>query len=142
MDGMSQEATASSCPFANHLIVKQKEDGSIRVLLDGGLLNQSMHQLPVTKRSNVHQEIARIFLPTDSQKATAKEMKDEATFRPRLTTAEKDEIARELSAISNRAAAQIMDDDDDEFQRYVEATAKNGRTPKGLKFDHYSNATG
>jgi hypothetical protein len=33
-----------------------------------------------------------------------------------------------------------MDDDDDEFQRYVEATAKYGRTPTGLKFDHYSNA--
>jgi hypothetical protein len=60
--------------------------------------------------------------------------------RPRLTTAEKDEIAREVSAISDCAAALIMDDDDDEFQRYVEATAKYGRTPTGLKFDHYSNA--
>jgi hypothetical protein len=70
------------------------------------------------------------------------EMSQEATasFRPRLRTAKKDEIAREVSAISNRAAARIMDDDDDEFQRYVEATAKYGRTPTGLKFDHYSNA--
>ncbi len=67
-------------------------------------------------------------------------MADEAHFRPRLTTAEKDEIAREVSAISDRAAARIMDDDDDEFQRYVEATAKYGRTPTGLKFNHYSNA--
>jgi hypothetical protein len=84
-----------------------------------------MHRIPLTKRTTVHQEIARTF-PTDSQRATAKAIKDEAAFRPRLTTAEKDEIAREVSAISNRAAARIMDDDDDEFQRYVEATAKYG----------------
>jgi hypothetical protein len=86
------------------------------------------------------QEIARKF-PTDSQRATAKAMADETRlFRPCLTTAEKDEIAREVSAISDHAAARIMDHDDDEFQRYVEATAKYGRTPTGLKFDHYSNA--
>ena len=68
-------------------------------------------------------------------------MADEAHFfRPRLTTAKKDEIAREVSAISDRAAAQIMDSDDDEFQKYVEATANYGRTPTGLTFDHQSGA--
>jgi hypothetical protein len=140
MDEMNQEATASSCPFSNSLIVKKNEDGSIRrVLIDGKLLNQSMHQLLLTQRTAVHQEIARMF-PTDSQRATAKAIREEATFRPRLTTAEKDEIAREISAISDRAAARIMNNDDDEFQRYVEATAKYGRIPMGLKFDHYSNA--
>jgi hypothetical protein len=128
LDEMSQEATASLCPFSNNLIVKKKEDGSIRVLLDTNLINQTMHRSPLTQRTAVHQEIARIF-PTDSQRATAKAIRDEATFRPRLTTAEKDEIAREVSAISDRATARIMDDDDDEFQRYVEATAKYGRTP-------------
>ncbi len=122
MDEMSQEATASSCPFSNSLIVKKNEDGSMkRVLLDTNVLNQSMHRLLPNQRTAIQQEIARKFL-TDSQRATAKAVKDE-TFRPRLTTAEKDEIAREVSAISNRAAARIMDDDDDEFQRYVEATA-------------------
>jgi hypothetical protein len=33
-----------------------------------------------------------------------------------------------------------MDDDDGEFQKYVQATAKYGPTPTGLKFNHYSNA--
>ncbi len=98
-----------------------------------------MHQPSREQRTVIQQEIARIF-PTDSQRATAKAIRDEATFRPRLTTVERDEIAREVSAISNRAVARIMDDDDDEFQRYVEATAKYGRTPTGLKFDLYSNA--
>ena len=140
MDEMSQEATASSGPFSNSLIVKKNEDGSMkRVLLDTNVLNQFMQRPSPEQRTVIQQEIARIF-PTDSQRATAKAIRDEATFRPRLTTAEKDEIAREVSAISNRAAARIMDDDDDEFQRYVEATAKYGRTPTGLKFDHYSNA--
>jgi hypothetical protein len=139
MDEMSQEATASSSPFSNNLIIKKKEDGSKRVLLDTNLLNQSMHRLPLNQRTTDKQEFARKF-PTDSQRATANAMTDEANFRPCLTTAEKDEITREVSAISDRAAARIMDDDDDEFQRYVEATAKYGRTPTGLKFDHYSNA--
>jgi hypothetical protein len=46
------------------------------------------------------------------------EMSQEATasFRPSLTMAKKDEIAREVSAISNCAAARIMADDDDEFR--------------------------
>jgi hypothetical protein len=58
------------------------------------------------------------------------EMSQEATasFRPRLTMAEKDEIAREVSAISNRAAAWIMADDDDEFHKYIKATAKYGQS--------------
>jgi hypothetical protein len=62
------------------------------------------------------------------------EMSQEATasFRPRLMMAEKDEIAREVS--------EIMADDDNKFHKYVEATAKYGRTPTGLKFDHYTNA--
>ncbi len=34
----------------------------------------------------------------------------------------------------------IIANDDDEFQRYVEATAKYGHTPTGLKFNHYTNA--
>jgi hypothetical protein len=139
MDGMSQEATASSPLFSNLLVTRKKEDKSMRVLLDGSLLNHNTQRLPHNLRTVDKQEIARKF-PTDSQRATAKAMADEATFRPRLTTAEKDEIAREVSAISDRAAARIMDDDDDEFQRYVEATAKYGRTPTGLKFDHFSNA--
>jgi hypothetical protein len=139
MDEMSQEATAS-LPMPSILCVKKKEDGSIRVLVDGSLLNQPMHRLPLNRRTVETLESARKF-PNDSQHATAKAMADEAHFfRPRLTTAKKDEIAREVSAISDRAAARIMDDDDDEFQRYVEATAKYGRTPTGLKFDHYSNA--
>ncbi len=135
---MSQEATASSPLSANLLVIKKKEDNSIRVLIDGNLLNHNTQRLPRNLRTADKQEIAPKF-PTDSQPATAKAMSDKATLRPRLTTAEKDEIAREVSAISDRAAARIMDDDDDEFQRYVEATAKYGRTPTGLKFDHYSN---
>jgi hypothetical protein len=93
MDEMSQEATASpSTPSI--LRVKKKEDGSIRVLVDASLLNQSMHRLPLHRRTVEQQEIARKF-PTDSQRATAKAMADEANFfRPRLTTAEKDEIPR------------------------------------------------
>ncbi len=115
MDEMSQEAIASSSPFSKCLIVKKKDDGSIKVLLHGNQINQLMHRHPLHQRTADQQEIARKFL-TDSQRATAKAMRDEATFRPRLTTAEKDEIAREVSAISDRAAARIMDDDDDEFQ--------------------------
>jgi DNA primase len=140
MDEMSQEATASPCPFSDNLIVKKNKDGSMRVLLDTKLVNESMHRLPLNWRNVEQQEIARKF-PTDSQRATARAMADEARlFRPRLTTAEKDEIAQEVSAISDRAAARIMDDDDDEFRKYVEATTKYGRTPTGLKFDHYSSA--
>jgi hypothetical protein len=127
MDEMSQEATASSGLFSNSLIVKKNEDGSIkRVLLDTKVLNDFMHRSPRDQRTAMQQEITRFF-PTDSQRATAREMADEARlFRPRLTTAEKDEIAREVSAISDRAAAQIMDSDDDEFRKYVEATANYG----------------
>jgi hypothetical protein len=73
MDEMSQEATASPCPFSDNLIVKKNKDGSMRLLVDTKLLNESR------------------------------------LFRPRLTTAEKDEIAREVSAISDRAAARILD---------------------------------
>jgi hypothetical protein len=138
MDEMSHEATASSPLFSSHLLIKKKEDKSMRVLLDG-LLNHTTQRLPHNLRTVDKQEIAPKF-PTNSQRATAKAMADEATFRLRLTTAEKDEIAREVSAISDRAAARIMDDNNDEFQRYVEATAKYGRNPTGLKFDHYTNA--
>jgi hypothetical protein len=123
MDEMSQEATAS-LPMSSFLHVKKKEDGSFRVLLDTKLVNESM--LPNHWRNVEQQEIAWKF-PTDSQRATAKTMADEARlFRPRLTTAEKDEIAREVSAISDRAAAQVMNSDDDEFRKYVKATADYG----------------
>jgi hypothetical protein len=46
------------------------------------------------------------------------EMSQEATasFRPCLTTTEKDVIAQEVSAISNRVTARIIANDDDEFQ--------------------------
>jgi hypothetical protein len=79
---------------------------------------------------------------TSTLKGSMDEMSQEATasFRPRLMMAEKDEIAQEVSAISNRATARIMADDDDKFCKYVKTTAKYSRTPTGFKFDHYTKA--
>jgi hypothetical protein len=132
MDEMSQEATSSFRPrlrTADKEKIKPKFSAIAQELVD----DDDKYKKYV--ESSLIYQYGRTPNPVTE---TGQEVT--ANFRPRLTTAKKDEIARKVSAISNRAAARIMDDDDDEFQRYVEATAKYGRTPTRLKFDHYSNA--
>ncbi len=127
MDEMSQEATASFRPC---LRTADKE----KIKLRFSAIAQDM----IDDDDKYKKYVESSFIYQYGR--TPKGQEVTAYFRTRLTSAEKDEIAQEVSAISNRAAAWIMDDDDDEFQKYVEATAKYGRTPTGLKFDHYSNA--
>jgi hypothetical protein len=47
-----------------------------------------------------------------------------ASYRPHLSTTEKDQIKKEVLDISDRAASRIKDNDDKEFKKYVEAIVK------------------
>jgi hypothetical protein len=124
MDEMSQEATASFRPClktADKEEIARRYSATAQALMDND------------DKFKKHVESSFIYqygLTPTARGETSQEVTE--NFRPRLTTAEKDEIAREVSAISNRAAARIMADDDDKFQKYVEASAKPHRRPRRI----------